>query len=208
VPLLKEASIGAALCFGVVGVFAAEHNPVTQLTSDFTKPEKYERYPGGSATHTKLFNSGAFSFPSNNMSFEKQLDFAVGNRLFTRNWVSAPSSTQSNGGIGPLFNARSCQACHFKDGRGHLPISEQDNAESLIVKLGYFSKEKEKKQADPVYGQQLQDHAVQGVSPEGKLNVEYQETTIVLKDQSKVVLRKPVIQIKKLAYASFFIYLA
>ena len=32
-----------------------------------------------------------------------------------------PSSTKSSDGLGPLYNARACQSCHLKDGRGHPP---------------------------------------------------------------------------------------
>ena len=55
------------------------------------------------------------------MTFERQLDFKVGDGIFRKQWVSAPSSTESSDGLGPLFNARSCQNCHLKDGRGRPP---------------------------------------------------------------------------------------
>ena len=50
--------------------------------------------------------------------FAQQLDFKVGDGIFRKQWVSAPSSTKSSDGLGPLYNARSCQSCHLKDGRG------------------------------------------------------------------------------------------
>ena len=85
----------------------------------FTQPEAGEQLPGGSATHLKRINRDAFSHASANMAFERELDFKVGNGFFKRLWVTAPASTQSADGLGPLYNARSCQRCHLKDGRGH-----------------------------------------------------------------------------------------
>src|SRR5215471_5592673 len=43
---------------------------------------------------------------------EAGLDLALGRALFGFNWVSAPASTKSADGLGPLYNARSSAACH------------------------------------------------------------------------------------------------
>ena len=81
-------------------------------TQDFTRPETGEEFPGGKATSRKsVNNANAFSNSSGNMPFRKELDFKVGNGIFRKLWVSAPASTSSSDGLGPLFNARSCQRC-------------------------------------------------------------------------------------------------
>src|SRR3546814_6094753 len=62
----------------------------------------------------------------------------VGNGLFRKDWVSSPSSTQASDGLGPLFNARSCQGCHVKDGRGTVPgfdPLQRSDAVALLVRL-------------------------------------------------------------------------
>jgi hypothetical protein len=69
---------------------------VTRPTTDFTRPEQYERYPAGASTSFKPVNRDAFSHPSANMSFERELDFKVGNGIFKKVWVSAPSSTTAS----------------------------------------------------------------------------------------------------------------
>ena len=61
-------------------------------------------------------------------------NFKIGNGLFRKLWVSPPSSTVSSDGLGPLFNARSCQRCHLKDGRGHPPEGNAD-ATSMFLRL-------------------------------------------------------------------------
>ena len=91
---------------------------VTSQVTDFSRPEPYERMAGGAATSLASVNANAFSHPSANLTFEGRRDFALGNGLFRKLWVSAPSSTRASDGLGPLFNARACQRCHIKDGRG------------------------------------------------------------------------------------------
>ena len=73
------------------------------------------------------------------MDFKRELDFKIGNAIFRKNWVSAPSSTDASDGLGPLFNSRACQNCHLKDGRGHPPLSADvpdDSGSMLVQALG------------------------------------------------------------------------
>src|SRR3546814_14747026 len=104
------------------------------------------------------------------MSFKRELDFKIGNGLFRRLWVSSPSSTTSADGLGPLFNARSCQRCHLKDGRGHPPSSAEDSAVSMFLRLRIppqtaadrdrLERGRARALPDPTYGGQLQAPAV------------------------------------------------
>ncbi len=100
---------------------AARIGAVTAPTTDFTRPERFEEKPAGAATVRARPNADAFSDPSANIGLEGRMTFNLGNGLFTKTWVSAPSSTTASDGLGPIFNARACQACHLKDGRGHPP---------------------------------------------------------------------------------------
>jgi CxxC motif-containing protein (DUF1111 family) len=86
------------------------------------------------------------------------LDAVLGRALFDRAWVPAPASTQSADGLGPLFNARSCSACHGL--RGFSPAST--NPFALTLKLGN----------DPLYGMQIQTFAAPGLDGEGRVLVE------------------------------------
>jgi mono/diheme cytochrome c family protein len=43
---------------------------------------------------------------------------ATGKELFTREWLPGDRRSQAGDGLGPLFNARSCAACHFLGGTG------------------------------------------------------------------------------------------
>ena len=89
---------------------------------------------GGAGTSKKQVDRDAFSQSSANITFEEEGTFKLGNALFRKNWVSSPSSTQASDGLGPLFNARACQNCHLKDGRGRPPRRQSDTT-SMFLRL-------------------------------------------------------------------------
>ena len=182
---------------------------VIRPATDFTKPEAFEAMSGGAATTTKLVNHDSFSQSSANLKFEEEETFKLGNALFRKLWVSSPSSTQASDGLGPLFNARSCQSCHLKDGRGHPPEGAAD-ATSMFLRLARAPATDEERAAlenfvvtniaDPVYGRQLQDQSVQGLKPEGRMVIEYTDEPVTLGDGTVVTLRRPAYSVSDLAY--------
>jgi len=121
---------------------------ITAPTTDFSKPERFEALPAGAATNKKLVNRDAFSLFSANLSFEDQERFNLGNGFFTKVWVPAPSSTQASDGLGPLFNARGCQNCDLKDGRGHPPMGAADDGVSMFLRVSVPAKTRRRKGAD------------------------------------------------------------
>jgi len=196
--------------FITTSAFAANDADVVKPTTDFSKAERFESLPAGALTHKKKLNANAFSNASANMSFERELDFKIGNAFFRKLWVSSPASTTSSDGLGPLFNARACQRCHIKDGRGHAPVSNEDNAVSMLIRLSIKPQNKEQQALldshqvlaipDPVYGGQLQDFSVADARAEGKIHIEYEELTVTLNGGEKVTLRKPLYTITNLQY--------
>ena len=107
---------------------------ITTPTTDFSKSEQFELMQGGAGTSPRSVNQDAFSHSSANITFEEEGTFKLGNGMFRKIWVSSPSSTQASDGLGPLFNARACQSCHLKDGRGHPPEARAD-ATSMFLRL-------------------------------------------------------------------------
>lgn len=179
---------------------------ITQATSDFSKAEPYEVMQGGAGTVDKLINADIFSHPAANLSFEARQEFLVGNGLFRKDWVSSPSSTQASDGLGPLFNARSCQACHVKDGRGSLPSlgkTGRTDSVALLIRLALPASADAARAAiddgaglvkwlpDPVYGEQLQPFAVPGLPAEGQISIRYTEVPVELNGGETVVLLHP-----------------
>ena len=192
---------------------AARIAEVTRPTEDFSRAEPFELLPAGAATSRKRsLDSNAFSQSSGNMTFERELDFKLGNALFRRLWVSSPASTDSADGLGPLFNARSCQRCHLKDGRGHPPVANwpEDSAVSMFLRLSIPPQSEAERAAlashrrnvipEPTYGGQLQDLAIQGHAAEGKMHIRYEEQEVILGDGTVVSLRKPHYSITDLGY--------
>lgn len=172
----------------------------------FTQPEPGEARSGGDTTVGKA-DRNAFSMPSANLSPSRRLDFSVGNSFFRSPWVIAPSTTTARDGLGPLFNTNACQNCHIKDGRGHPPAPDAVNSVSMLVRLSIPDQpayarliEQTGVVPEPVYGAQLQDMAVPGVAPEGKVRVEYQPVLVHFKDGTAVELQKPTLRITQLGY--------
>ena len=183
---------------------------VTAPTTDFTAPENFEAKPAGAGTTTFSVNADSFSHFQANLSFEQEEQFKLGNALFRKIWVSSPSSTQASDGLGPLFNARGCQSCHIKDGRGHPPFEGQAENVSMFLRLSVPRGEDDTRLAldgvfagevgDPTYGTQLQDFAVPGLLAEGRMVIDYTDLPVTLDDGTVVTLRSPTYSVADLNY--------
>jgi len=132
------------------------------------RPEPGENLPGGDTTNVLLFGSKAFTRAAENVTPEHERSFFTGNSFFSSSWVQAPASTTARDGLGPLFNARSCSTCHFEDGRGRPPLTEEEPFSSMLLRIGTGALGDDgAPEADPTYGGQLQPLAISGVSGEG-----------------------------------------
>ncbi len=182
---------------------------VTAPAADFSAPEPFETRQAGTATTRARHDRDAFSQPSANLTFEQELGFKLGNALFEKLWVFSPSSTLASDGLGPLYNARSCQSCHVKDGRGHVPQSADDNSISLFLRVSIPGPTPAEMAAvhdyigtlpDPTYGGQLQDFAAPGLAPEYRLDTTYEDVNVTLNGGEIVTLRKPTYRAANLGY--------
>ncbi|WP_246149679.1 di-heme oxidoredictase family protein [Tritonibacter litoralis] len=187
----------------------AKIDTVTQPATTFDAPEAFEAHPAGAATTRARTDRDAFSQHSANLSFEEELEFKLGNALFEKIWVFAPASTKASDGLGPLHNARSCQRCHLKDGRGHPPQDLADAAVSMFLRVSVPGPVPEHLQAihdyigdapEPTYGRQLQDFSPPGINPEYRLAATYEDLPVTLADGTVVTLRNPTYQALDLGY--------
>lgn len=204
--------LAAGLLAAPIATASAEPRDGLAPTTDFSAPEPGEDRPGGAATHDKRLDRNAFSQSSANMAFEREMNFKVGNGFFKRLWVSAPASTKAADGLGPLFNAKSCQRCHLKDGRGHPPAANypDDTAESMFLRLSIPPRTDAERELlathqttvipEPTYGEQLQDFAIQGHVAEGRMHITYTEETVELAGGETVSLRRPTYTVTDLGY--------
>ena len=121
-----------------------------------------------SGGETTVFETSrkAFTLSARNLTNpDRKGRFAVGNSFFNRNWVQAPSSAEGRDGLGPLFNARSCSACHLQDGRGRPPEPNQEPL-SLLFRISGAND-----QPDPHYGGQIQPKSLPGIQGEVRISV-------------------------------------
>lgn len=188
---------------------AARIAAVTAPTTDFTKAEPFEEKPAGAATVRVRSNADAFSQLSANMPFAHEMDFKLGNALFRKTWVASPSSTLASDGLGPLYNARACQDCHLKDGRGHAPAGADDRAVSMFLRLSVPAPAASSAQDiedwiatahEPTYGGQLQDFASPSQVAEGQMQITYTDMPVTLADGAVITLRAPSYKVGDLGY--------
>lgn len=184
--------------------------------ADPSRPEPFEANPGGAATVPRMATADAFSQPAASLSFAQEMDFKLGNALFRKLWVSAPSSTQASDGLGPLYNARACQTCHIKDGRGRLPapgekavgiflrVSVPAPGDAALTEVERYLAALDgtvpRTRPDPVYGEQLQNFSIAGQRAEAEPAVTWEEIPVTLAGGEVVHLRRPDWRAANLAY--------
>ncbi len=164
--------------------------------------EPGEELAGGETT---VFEEGAnaFSLAARNLIGERREKFFVGNSFFKRAWVTAPSSTSGVDGLGPTYNATSCAACHFKDGRGAPPQEPDEEFLGLLVRLSVPGEAPDGGPlGDPVYGGQFNHKSLLDVPAEGTAKVTYVEVAGAFGDGSPFSLRQPSYQFD-LAFGPF-----
>ena len=150
-----------------------------------------------SGGETTVFETSrkAFTLSARNLKDpERKGRFVVGNSFFNRNWVQAPASAEGRDGLGPLFNARSCSACHLQDGRGRPPKPNQEPV-SLIFRISNADGNH-----DPHYGEQLQPRALPGAHGEVSISVNHEPIAEQFADGTAYELTRPIYQFSEAAY--------
>ena len=129
---------------------------------------------------------GALAEPDARMSAETRARSEIGAAIFGAEWQPAPNVSEGVDGLGPLYNAASCAACHGGPPRGFsgrvLRLSLPDGA------------------PDSRYGHQLQDRAIPGHAPEGRIAITEERHALRLAGGAEVLLSRPVPAIADPAY--------
>ena len=187
---MKRALIRAALLLGYGSALAA-------ATSQFPAS------PGGALTRA-TDNRNSFALPAPGLTAQELRDFNFGNRLFNTNWLVAPASVEAFDGLGPTFNRVSCSGCHLRDGRGRPPIEGEKEMLSMLLRLSVpGSNAHGGPLPHPAYGDQLNDRAVPGIDPEGRVEIDYEEIPGRFDDGTPYSLRRPTYRIVGSAYGDF-----
>lgn len=156
-------------------------------------------FSGGAAT---IFDESrhAFSRQIPDLTAAQRSAFFVGNSFFNQSWVAAPASTAGRDGLGPLFNTRSCSACHLRDGRS-FPPREGDPFAVMLLRISIPGEGPHGAPLpDPMYGGQIQGQALLNAPAEADVVAKYTETPGGFADGEKYSLRKPEYSLHKLGY--------
>lgn len=144
----------------------------------------YELASGGATTVWDR-TSNAFSFPAPTLSAEELGVHLAGDAEFESIFVSDPASV--NPGLGPLYNSNACISCHNRDGRGALRFG--NTTSSALVRVSKDGA------PDPLWGSQLQNHAVLGVQPESGIEIAWETIVGAYADGTPYELRRPQIML-------------
>lgn len=194
---MRKSLFGIILSFSVLcAILIITATPPTKTQDD----SNITPLLGGQTT---IYNQtrNAFGQPIPGLEREQELLFFVGNSFFNQNWVTAPSSTTARDGLGPMFNARSCASCHFKDGRGRPPEFDGEAPTGLLIRLSMRNRNLDwSNQPESAYGGQFQDTALEDIDDEGDLIIRYETITGTLGDGTAYELRDPMYTFENLAY--------
>ncbi len=147
-----------------------------------SRPVLAERVAAGGDTTTDDPTSHAFSNPAPNLSGTR-LDLHLdGDVAFGDQFVRAPA--QLNPGLGPVFNETSCEGCHVADGRTRAAFLMRLSLPGRDEVGGPLSVQE--------FGNQLQDEAVFGVLPEGRIDTQWVVNVVELDDGTRYSLREPI----------------
>ncbi|MCW7493018.1 thiol oxidoreductase [Leptospira sp. 2 VSF19] len=155
-----------------------------------------EQFSGGDTT-TFDSTESAFDLEAANVSDSRRsIDFQDGNANFNRTWLPAGNSSVT--GLGPVFNNRSCQGCHVKDGRGRPP-ADGTTLSSMLIRLSAAGSNPTT--GGPVamtnFGTQLNTEGIleygtgTQIPKEGTVTITYTEEAGSFPDGETYSLRKP-----------------
>jgi CxxC motif-containing protein (DUF1111 family) len=163
---------------------------VTSPTADIDRRDDGSRTAlSGGATTVFDVSSGAFENPAPNLSAAHLARHDVGDEAFGAVFVPAPAP--ENGGLGPVFNNVSCEACHLGDGRGRPPLPGE-RFETMLFRASVPGRGPHRgPAAAPGFGTQLQLEAIPGFRPEVDASVTYTEAPGRFADGTAYSLRVP-----------------
>lgn len=177
-----------------------------------------ESRPGGAGT-VGLKPRPSYSLPAANLPEASRPDFYAGKALAEQPWIKAPTATDARDGLGPLYNARTCLACHINGGRGPLPQDGESPLFAAFVRVSLPGRDSvEGAVADPVYGLQIQgqstalSHQLRSsvapkapgenpeAPPEAYVYIDWVEQHYTYSDGAEVSLRRPELRFENLGY--------
>ncbi|MEM7564773.1 MAG: di-heme oxidoredictase family protein [Pseudomonadota bacterium] len=140
--------------------------------------------------YTRDRSTAALSLILPGLNDDEQDQFILGRSFFTIPWVEAPAATTARDGLGPLFNANSCVACHRNNGGGDAVKSPGPVSRSVVMRLS----------SDPVYGNQIAINGIHGVPFEARVEADIEVFQVDYGDGSSEAMFKPRFELSSLQY--------
>lgn len=149
------------------------------------------------AKHQHLFSStnskNPFAQRVGKLGDEEVDQFMLGRSFFVIPWVEAPSATTARDGLGPIFNANTCNSCHVQQNSATPFNADGSLHRSMVFKLSKAALHDRKKAAqmlvpDSSYGAQVGINGTQNVPFEAKTSIKKHYKQIALADKTQVRL--------------------
>lgn len=214
--MLKRPWLGGAALAVTLSVVAAHYGSVESSRDVAVGAVRPDPQPGG-ATTLPVERPVTLLRPAANLEEEQRSRFYAGKALATQPWVRAPTLTDARDGLGPLYNAHSCLACHVKGGRGPTTTSSE-HAVATLVRLSQPGRDVHGGPIpDPVYGGQLQPRSTslafqlrdrpgaesyveRGPAAEADVRIVWTVSRFEYTDGTSVELRAPRLELTNLGY--------
>lgn len=177
---------------------SANSQPPVAKAEDFPA-FAFIRNLAGAATSQDSSSSLSFNVPVPGMTDDE-------NDLHLKGDVEFSRQFNTEGGLGPAFNASSCVACHARDGRGALPVLTVGETkvrfganESLLLRISLENAEGSK--LVPGFSEQLHQRGIYSLRPDSPgtgqadIDMHYVSKKFTYPDGRTVELRKPVFTI-------------
>jgi CxxC motif-containing protein (DUF1111 family) len=148
-----------------------------------------------SAGNSTVFMSSVFAYdtPAPWVTGSLMDRFLAGDKLYDDPRI-ANQDDPLQGGLGPLYVGFSCGSCHKNAGRSYPTLfSEGGSGTGFSGQLAFICKQNGTFFRE--YGRVLQDQAIFGTKPEGRLSATYTEKTYEFPDGEKYSLVKPTYKI-------------
>ncbi|MEM7061447.1 MAG: di-heme oxidoredictase family protein [Pseudomonadota bacterium] len=183
-----------ALAYNRIYISAYGDNPAALAFVDKARPKSLS----ADDLTSFRYDDQAYTEEVANLDWRLSLMFEEGDGLLERRFQKSVPATigANNDGLGPIFNADSCESCHQANGRT-LPVPGQ----GYLVRLSVpGTDEHGGPKPHPVYGGQFGDLSIEEIPSEGFVVTQYEEIPGKYGDGTPFSLRKPTIVLKDLGY--------
>lgn len=187
-PGARRCSLGALLC-AVLPLLASAHNESFELR---------RQDAGGALTGMA---DAVFLKHLATIDEATRQQARRGEAFFNTAFVPAFSNASLRDGLGPLFNAAACDNCHSRQGRR---LRAEDGMPVPVMQVLQLSQQQTDGRwlTHPLYGDNLNPAAIDGVPTEGQVSINWETQTMVGAGNNTLTRSKPQLRFHDLAYGA------